>query len=148
MYEIFGNFDNYEEINACAAGLKAEGDTENLKKLAKENGIQEDFVELYMDGMTEELTDWMNAAMGKLDVEGAEYKNNQIPVEPILDYLRSLCTEEQFARSVRRRTKTIKECMKGIEEKCKKIQQDTGKHYVADLTVFHWARDYFLEGQQ
>ncbi|MDY2753403.1 MAG: hypothetical protein SOV22_07440, partial [Blautia obeum] len=80
MYEIFGNFDNYEEINACAAGLKAEGDTENLKKLAKENGIQEDFVELYMDGMTEELTDWMNAAMGKLDVEGAEYKNNQIPV--------------------------------------------------------------------
>lgn len=68
MYEIFGNFDSCEEINACAAGLKAEGDMENLKKLAKENGIPKDFAELYMDGTTEELTDWMNAAIGKLDI--------------------------------------------------------------------------------
>ena len=61
MYEIFGNFDSYEEINACAKGLKAEGDIENLKKLAKENGILEDFVELYMDGMVEELTEAVKA---------------------------------------------------------------------------------------
>ncbi len=39
MYEIFGNFDSVEELNACAEGLLAAGDAEKLMKLAKENGI-------------------------------------------------------------------------------------------------------------
>lgn len=92
MYEIFGNFDSIEELNACAVGLAAEGDIENLKKLAEENGIQEFFVKQMAEG--QEFVGWMEAAMGKLDVEGKAYKNNQIPVEPVLDYLRSLCIEE------------------------------------------------------
>lgn len=146
MYEVFGNFDSYEEINACAEGLKAEKDRENLKKLAAENGIPEEFADSYIRGEMEELTDWMNAAIGKLDVEGNAYHNNQIPVEPILDYLKTLCIEAQFAMAVRHRTKSVKECMKRIEDNCREIQKKTGKHYVADLTVFHWARDYFLEG--
>lgn len=147
MYEIFGNFDSYEEINACAEGLKAEGDLENIKKLAKENGIPENLADAYISGAMEELTGWMDAAIGKLEVEGENYKNNQIPVEPVLDYLKSLCIEAQFAMAVRRRTKTIENCMKQIEENCKDIQRKTGKHYVADLTVFHWARDYFMEDE-
>ncbi len=146
MYDIFGNFDSVEEINACAAGLLAEQDHEHIRDLAKENGIPDFFADNLIEGQTEELTDWMNAAIGKLDIEGKEYKNNQIPVEPILDYLRSICIEEQFARHVRRRTKSVKECMKRIENNCRDIQRKTNKHYVADMTVFHWARDYFLEG--
>lgn len=146
MYDIFGNFDSVEEINACAAGLQAEGDKENLEKLAKENGIPEFCVDIYSSGEAEEFASWMDAAMGKLDVEGDKYKNNQIPVEPVLDYLKSICIEEQFARHVRRRNKSVKGCMELIEKKCKEIQQETEKHYVADMTVFHWARDYFLEG--
>lgn len=70
MYEIFGNFDSIEELNACAVGLAAEGDIENLKKLAEENGIQEFFVEQMAAGQAQELAGWMEAAMGKLDVEG------------------------------------------------------------------------------
>lgn len=145
MYEIFGNFDSAEEINACAEGLKAEGDKENLLNLAKENGIPEVFVEEYIAGRADEFTDWMNAAMGKLEVEAAEYKNNQIPVEPIIDYLKAECVKKSIAMAVRRRTKTVKDCMERIEKNCRKIQQESGKHYVADLVVFHWARDYFLE---
>lgn len=142
MYEIFGNFDSYEEINACAAGLKAEGDTENLKKLAKENGIQEDFIELYMDDMTEELTDWMNAALGKLEVEAAAHKDKYVPVQPVADYLKSLCMEEDFARLVRRRTKNMEDCMKYIETKTGELVRK-GIMYAPDLQVFQWARDYF-----
>lgn len=145
MYDIFGNMDSVEEINACASGLMQEGDTERVKELAKENGIPEFFSQDLIEGRSTELTDWMNAAMGKLDVEAEGYKNNQIPVEPILDYLKSQCVEEDFARCVRHRTKSISECMKKIEDNCKKIQKDTGKHYVADMTVFGWAREYFLE---
>ncbi len=148
MYETFGNFDSVEEINACAAGLWEEGDIDNLRLFAKENGFPDMMVDIYLEE-SPDLIDFaqpMEAAIGKLDIECAAYKNNQIPVEPILDYLRSLCIEEQFARCVRRRTKSVKECMKLIENKCKDIQKRTGKHYVADLTVFHWARDYFMEG--
>lgn len=145
MYDIFGNMDSIEEINACALGLLQEGDTERIKELAKENGIPEFFAQDMIEGRSKELTDNLNAAMGKLDIEAAGYKNNQIPVEPILDYLKSQCTDERFAVCVRRRTKSVKNCMKLIEDNCKKIQKDTGKHYVADMTVFEWARDYFLE---
>ena len=145
MYDIFGNMDSAEEMNACAAGLLQEGDTERIKELAKENGIPELFAQDLIEGRSEELVDYMNAAIGKLDIEAADYKNNQIPAEPILDYLKSQCIDERFAVSVRRRTKSVKACMTLIENNCKKIQKDTGKHYVADMTVFEWARDYFLE---
>lgn len=146
MYDTFGNFDTYEEINTCAEGLLAEGDIEHIKTLAAENGLNDYMTEAYIEGQMPELTDWMNAAMGKLEVEGKAYRNNQIPVEPIIDYLRTLCIEKQFATAVRRKNKSIEKCMKLIEDNCKKIQKETGKHYAADLTVFHWARDYFLEG--
>ena len=145
MYDIFGNMDSIEEINACAAGLLQEGDGERILELAEENGIPEVFAQDLIEGRSTELTDCMNAAIGKLDIEAAGYKNNQIPVEPILDYLKSQCTDEHFAVCVRRRTKSVKKCMELIEDNCKKIQKDTGKHYVADMTVFEWARDYFLE---
>ena len=103
-----------EELNACAKGLREEGDYDRIRLLARENGIPEFFAETYIES-GEEFTDPMTAAMGKLDIEAAEYKNNQIPVEP------------------------------KIEDNCKTIQKDTGKHYAADMTVFNWAKDYFKE---
>lgn len=146
MFDTFGNFDSCEEINACAAGLMEEGDIEHIKLLANENGLNEFMTQAYIEGMADELTDWMNAAIGKLDVEAGEYKNNQIPVEPVTDYLKTLCIEQGFAKAVRSKKKTLKECMTRIENKCEEIQKNTGKHWVADMTVFHWARDYYLEG--
>lgn len=143
MYEVFGPMDT-EELNACAKGLREEGDDDRIRLLAKENGIPEFFAEGYIES-GEEFADPLTAAMGKLDVEAAEYKNNQIPVEPILDFLKAECVNEDFARCVRHRTKSVKECMEKIEDSCKKIQKDTGKHYAADMVVFGWAKDYFKE---
>lgn len=62
MYDIFGNMDSIEEINACALGLLEEGDTERIKELAKENGIPEFFTQDMIEGRSKELTDNMNAA--------------------------------------------------------------------------------------
>lgn len=150
MYDVFGIFDSIEEINACATSLAEEGDLSNLSILAKENGIPEALVGMYLASreveVNSELVDWMNAAFGRLDVEAAEYKNNQIPVEPVVDYLKALCIEEQFARQVRKKDKSLKDCMKRIEENCKKIQRKEKKNWVADMTLFGWARDYYLEG--
>lgn len=102
MYEVFGPMDT-EELNACAKGLREEGDDDRIRLLAKENGIPEFFAEGYIES-GEEFADPLTAAMGKLDVEAAEYKNNQIPVEPILDFLKAECVNEDFARCVRHRT--------------------------------------------
>lgn len=143
MYKVFGQMDT-EELNACAKGLREEGDNDRIKLLAKENGIPDFFADMFIEN-GEEFIDPMTAAMGKLDIEAAGYKNNQIPVEPIIDFLKAECTKEDFAVRVRRRTKSVQECMKKIEDNCKKIQKDTGKHYVADMVVFNWAKDYFEE---
>lgn len=144
MYEIFGNFDSVEELNACAEGLKAAGDTEKLAELAKENGIPELFSEDYINGNSEELTDWMNAAIGKLEIEAAAHTDKYVPAEPAADYLKSLCIEEQFARRVRRRTKSMEKCMEFIEKKTGE-QVRKGIMHVPDLTCFQWGRDYFLK---
>lgn len=40
MYKVFGQMDT-EELNACAKGLREEGDNDRIRLLAKENGIPE-----------------------------------------------------------------------------------------------------------
>ena len=144
MYEKFGNFDSVEEINGCAGKLLKDGKNEEVRKLAEENGITEWFTDSYIAGETEELTDWMNAAIGKLDVEAGGHKDRYVPVQPGADYLKRLCIEEQFARRVRRRTKSMEACMAYVEERTGKLVKE-GTTCIPDLTVFRWARDYFME---
>ena len=40
MFEKFGELNSFGEINELAENLFNEGDTESLKAMAKENGIQ------------------------------------------------------------------------------------------------------------
>lgn len=72
MFDKFGEFDSFSEINELAENLLNEGDIESLKVVAKENGIQADFVDLYANGEIPELCDKLTAALGKIDVEAAE----------------------------------------------------------------------------
>ena len=78
MFDIFGEFNTYEEINQAAQGLKAEQDIKNLRILAEENGIEKEIANLYISGQLDELTDCETAAIGKLDVEAAELKPKEI----------------------------------------------------------------------
>lgn len=144
MYEKFGNFDSAEEINACAEGLLASGNEGKLIELARENGIPEVFAEDYKNGASEEFVDWLNAAIGKLDVEAAAHEDKYVPAKPVADYLKSLCTECQFALKVRRRTKSMDGCMAYIEKKTGELV-NKGIMHVPDLTCFRWGRDYFLK---
>lgn len=144
MYEKFGKFDSVEELNARAEELLKSGKEEEVRKLAEENGIPEFFTESYLAGESGELTDWMNAAIGKLDTEAGEHKDRYVPVQPVADYLKSLCIEEQFARRVRCRTKSMEACMEYVEKRTGELVRK-GTTCVPDLTVFRWARDYFME---
>lgn len=65
MFDKFGEMSSYKEINTLAENLFNEGDIKSLKEMAKENGIAEDFVELYLSGDIMELCDAETAAYEK-----------------------------------------------------------------------------------
>ena len=50
MFDKFGEMNSYKEINELADNLFNEGDQESLKEMAKENGIMQEFVEMYLQG--------------------------------------------------------------------------------------------------
>lgn len=108
MFEKFGEFDSYGEINELAENLLNEGDTESLKVMAKENGIQSDFVDMYLQGEIPVLCDQLTAALGKIDVEAAELKPKEI-MEDWVEYLRGQCMEnELLAFNVRKKEEVEK----------------------------------------
>lgn len=149
MFEIFGEFDSAEEINLTAAGLLEEGDIDNLKILAKENGLEE-MAEVYIAGGTDELTDLFMAAVGKLNVEKEskeikehEKKYPHVPVEPFVDFLQSRADEEDIAKAIRKKGKNLLDCLNYYWEEGKKEMEKTKKHYIADMTAFLIVLDYY-----
>lgn len=113
MYDIFGEFDTADEINASAEGLFNEGDLENIKVLAKENGV-EDFVDMFIDGEIPMLCDVASAALGKLEIEAKELKPVEI-MEDWFEYIKMCCTEdEEMARAVRKKGKSLKGCIASL----------------------------------
>ncbi len=111
MFEIFGYMETAEEINKTAAGLKAEGDIENLKKLAEENGLPPEIVDVYVSGEIDWIADTMTAAIGKIQIEEEDLKPEEI-MKDWVEYLKAQCMEnEQLAAAVRKKDKTLKGCM-------------------------------------
>ena len=114
MFEKFGEMDSYTEINELAENLFNEGDTESLKIMAKENGIQNEFVQMYLQGDIPALCDSLTAAMGKIDVEVAELKPKEI-MEDWVEYLRGQCMENEIlAHQVRKKGKSLKGCIAAL----------------------------------
>lgn len=111
MFEKFGEFNSFGEINELAENLFNEGDIESLKAMAKENGIQNEFVQMYLRGDIPVLCDPLTAAMGKIDAEAAELKPKEI-MEDWVEYLRGQCMEnEVLAVQVRKKGKSLKGCI-------------------------------------
>ena len=114
MFDKFGEFNSFGEINELAENLFNEGDIESLKAMAKENGIQNEFVKMYLQGDIPVLCDPLTAAMGKIDVEVAELKPKEI-MEDWVEYLRGQCMENEIlAFQVRKKGKSMKGCIAAL----------------------------------
>lgn len=114
MFEQFGEFGSAAEINETAVNLRREGDVENLKVLAKENGIDEDVLEVFMEGTLLYLCDDMTAAIGKIEMEAKEVKCAEI-MEDWVEYIKAQCLEKpEVARAVRKKRKSLSECIAEI----------------------------------
>ena len=74
MFDKFGEFDSWEELNKAAEGQKEEGDIEALKELALENGFEVADAEDYMDGVVPEFCTALLAAESKIRLEKKDLK--------------------------------------------------------------------------
>ena len=111
MWDRFGEFDSWEEINKAVEGQKAEGDEEALIILANENGIDKEDAEDYFDGAIQELCTPLTAAFGKLDVENEDLKPKDI-MDDWYKYIMTLvAADEQMAIAVRKKGKSLKGCI-------------------------------------
>lgn len=111
MFDKFGEFDSYEEINRAAAAQKKEGDEEALVALAQENGLDKEDAEDYMDNVIEQLATPLQAALGKLRAEEQELKLAGVLTD-WKDTIAELCMEdEELQMAVRKKGKYLVNCM-------------------------------------
>lgn len=143
LFKVFGEFDSYEEINKAAAGLFAEGDMESLKKLAEENGLEED-LQFYIDGATPELCDPITAAFGKLKVERELAKDNYV-ITAVIDYLEANCDDMELALAIRKKGKRVSATYKIIEAEAKK-NRNGNSGVCSDMRAFQLTREYYRGG--
>lgn len=127
MFDKFGEFDSYKEINELAENLFNEGDLESIKEVAKENGIEKEIAELYISGEIPELCDPLTTALGKIEIESKELKPKEI-MEDWTEYLKGQCLEsEVLALAVRKKGKSLKGCIGALLAWSFKNQQNIGK---------------------
>ena len=108
MFEKFGEFDSFEEINRAAAAQLKEGDTEAVLAIAEENGLD---TEDFCTGAIDELTTASLAAVGKLDAEAKELQLKGMMLD-WKDSIAERCLEDRtLAVAVRRKGKRLEQCM-------------------------------------
>lgn len=114
MEKSFGEFSSAEEINRAAAAQLREGDTDAIIAIAKENGIDEEDAQDYIDGMAPELCTPIMAALGKLKIEEEELKPYGI-MKDWITYIRIRCAEDGgVAAGVMKKGHTLKGCIAAL----------------------------------
>lgn len=111
LFKEFGNFDSAEEINRKAAELLETDDTDAIRRLAEENGIDQEEAEDYIGGAEITICTDMMAAIGKLNVEEKELEIGGV-LRDWTTYIRDLCIEEKaMVIAVRKKDRSLAECM-------------------------------------
>lgn len=130
MFDKFGEFDSWEELNKAAEGQKDQGDSKALLELAKENGIDEEDARDYLEGFSDSLCTQVTATLGKLEVEKRDLQPSEI-VSDWIDYIQSYAMENnEMMLAVRKKGKSLIGC---IGELLKWSHQN--KHKVDDRII-------------
>lgn len=160
MFDKFGEFDSWEEINRAAAAQKEEGDFEALKEIAKENGIDEEDAQDYIDGVVDELCNTSMAAIGKINIEKKALGLTEIMADWADYIIKESIEDEKMALAVRKKGKSLagaigevlKQSWKIKAAVPKEVMEAAGIHARVEMgipgyaTVTKILRDYYLEG--
>ncbi len=147
LFQTFGEFDSFAEINEAAEGLLMEGDLKGLRELAAENGLEEE-AEQYIKKETEELCGPVEAAIGKIRVE-CKGDNNPF-YEDVMDYLMSNCDDLDFALAVRKKGKRVLEAAGRVWEEASRnetVINGQKCHYCGPMRGYQLIREYYLKGE-
>lgn len=160
MFDKYGEFDSWEEINRAAAGQKEEGDYEALKEIAKENGIDEEDAQDYIDGVVDELCSASMAAIGKIHVEKKALGLTEIMAD-WADYISMQAGNDPgMALAVRKKGKSLAGAIGAVLKQSWKIKAAVPKEIMEAAgirgkvemgvpgyaTVAKILRDYYLGG--
>ena len=153
MYEKFGEFDSVEELNKAAAGFAREGDFESVYELAKENGLEKEDADDYLDGITEELANLTMAAQGKLDLEENDKQvkdlMDKMALNVILLMLRGMCDSEEMQKAILKKGKRAKNILQEMRETAKKhASGNMGVSCGTDKQLREIIKAYYLEDEQ
>jgi hypothetical protein len=143
----FGTFESWEDINKAADGLRAEGDTENIKKLAQENGIPDVMAEAYIKGGGK-LCDAQTAAIGALEVELKGLKGQEKACgDMVVKYLTSLCEKQEQAEKIHQNAGKLKKFVEETVSVARKTAKN-GVSYIPDDEIKTEARKFFVKGRE
>lgn len=135
MFGKFGEMGSADEINELAENLLTEGDTVSIKTLAEENGIPVEYAEMYISGDIPVMCDAQTAAAGKIDIEAAELKPQDIMADWV-EYIKAVCIEdEDMARKVRAKGKSLKGCIGALLKWSFGHQQPVDKDILKEAKV-------------
>ena len=114
MEKAFGEFDSCEEMNRAAAAQLKEGDIDAVLAIARENGIDEEDAQDYIDGIVEELCTPIMAALGKLKIEAEELAPYGI-MNDWITYIQIRCAEDgNVAAGVMKKDHSLKGCIASL----------------------------------
>ena len=114
MYEKFGEFNSYEEINRAAAAQLKEGDEEAIYGIAEENGLDREDAEDFCTGAIEELTTPELAEIGKLNMEAKELELKGLMADWKNTITEQCMENKELALGIRKKGKRLEECMARI----------------------------------
>lgn len=114
MFDKYGEFDSYKEINQKAKELMEAADTNAVRELAKENGLDPQDAEDYLTGAETMFCTELMAAVGKLNLEEKDVEIGGI-LKDWTDCIRDMCVDvDGMAAAVRKKKKKLAECMAAL----------------------------------
>lgn len=112
MFEKFGEFDSAMELNVAAATALEQGNIEDVKKLAEENGIDVMDAQDYIDGMMPELCTPLTAALGKLAIEKKAYETMPSVIDYWIGQIQGMAGDDpEMAAGIRKKGKELTKCL-------------------------------------
>ena len=130
IFDKFGECGSADEINELAKNLLTEGDKASIGILAEENGIPMEYAQMFISGEIPVLCDASTAAIGKIEIEARELNPQDIMIDWV-DYIKAVCLEdEDMAKAVRKKGKSLKGCIGKILEWAFKNQHEVDKDII------------------
>lgn len=122
LFSKFGEMD-FEELNEAAEGLKEEGDMENLKVLALENGLDPEDAEDYAAGDVKQLATLRQAALGRIKVQEERTKIPRTAAGIIYGMARAMTTDPEACRAFMEKGSRIDKVWSELEKKARDEKQ-------------------------